>query len=128
MSWECYQDQDAVCEHLGSETVKNNCIKKHVKKVYFRNRMIYNAIHLESRLSHINKAKILFLDVIPKLLLGKTWILSSYKEFLEMHFKIYRSRLRFKKLMEIQSHQAPNQKAAKLTIHHLDEVKLNFTN
>ncbi|MEO7801294.1 MAG: glycosyltransferase [Ginsengibacter sp.] len=46
LDWKCYYDHFAVCRHKISVSIKSAASKKHVAKIYNRNKMILHAIHL----------------------------------------------------------------------------------
>lgn len=96
MGWKCYFHEQSICYHLGSATIKSNIQKEKVKTLYFRNRMLFHAIHLDSRELPRWRAQALLLDVLPKLLIGKTWIWKSFLSFNALESKILVSRERFK--------------------------------
>ncbi|GMQ31709.1 hypothetical protein Aconfl_43540 [Algoriphagus confluentis] len=92
MGWKCYFHDQSHCYHLGSATMKTQIQKDWVKTVYFRNRMLFHAIHLETEDLRWWKAQTLLLDVLPKLLIGKTWIWKSFKALNALESGISQSR------------------------------------
>lgn len=100
MGWKCYFHEQSTCYHLGSATMKTQIQKEWVKTVYFRNRMLFHAVHLESKELRLWKVQTLLLDVLPKLLLGKTWIWNSFQAFSLLETKISDSRERLKNQLQ----------------------------
>lgn len=100
MGWKCYFHERSTCFHLGSATMKSQIQKKWIKTVYFRNRMLFHAIHLDTKDLLLWKAQIILLDVLPKLLLGKIWIWNSFQAFSQLESKISDSRERLKILLK----------------------------
>lgn len=96
MGWKCYFHEQSTCYHLGSATMKSQIQRNWVKTVYFRNRMLFHAVHLETEDLKLWKVQTLFWDVLPKLLLGKTWIWKSFQAFGGLEEKIHESRERLK--------------------------------
>lgn len=94
MGWKCYFHEQSTCYHLGSATMKSQVQKEWVKTVYFRNRMLFHAIHLDSKELLLWKTQTILLDVLPKLLMGKTWIWNSFQAFSRLESKISDSRER----------------------------------
>src|SRR5690606_35839786 len=80
--WKCFYEHQSVCYHQVSTTTKNHCTKDWVKEIYYRNRFLVHAIHLEGISFWMWYLHVLFLEVLPKLLIGKFWILRSYRQFL----------------------------------------------
>lgn len=100
MGWKCYFHEQSTCFHLGSATMKSQVQRKWVKTVYFRNRMLFHAIHLEPKDLSLWKAQTILMDVLPKLLLGKTWIWKSFQAFSQLESKIGDSRERLKRQLQ----------------------------
>lgn len=96
MGWKCYFHEQSTCYHLGSATMKSQIQKERIKTIYFRNRMLFHAIHLDTKDLMLWKAQTILLDVMPKLLLGKTWIWKSFQAFRGLETKISESRERLK--------------------------------
>ncbi|RIW13391.1 glycosyltransferase family 2 protein [Algoriphagus lacus] len=103
MGWKCYFEKESVCYHLGSKTIKSNNPNPRIKATYFRNRMIFHAIHLEPNQLNSWKLQTLVLDVLPKLLLGKFWILTSYREMIKLWPQIKKSRQQLSEILQVQS-------------------------
>lgn len=99
MGWKCYFDPESVCYHLGSHSIKSKAKKSQVKAVYFRNRMVFHAIHLNYHQLDFWKWQTLMIDVLPKLLLGKFWILRSYSEMRRLWPQIMKSRNQLSSLL-----------------------------
>jgi GT2 family glycosyltransferase len=81
MGWKSYFIKEAICYHLGSSTIKSAAKKSKIKRVYFRNKLIFNRIHCKSSTTSFN-IKALATSVLPKCFVGKFWMWNSYKEFL----------------------------------------------
>ncbi|GMQ31554.1 glycosyltransferase family 2 protein [Algoriphagus confluentis] len=92
MGWKCYFEPSSLCFHLGSSSIKSSSSKSKIKEIYFRNRMVFHAIHLESHQLGLWKLQIFFFDVLPKLLLGKIWIVKSYQGLNRLWPEILQSR------------------------------------
>lgn len=115
MGWKCYFHEQSTCYHVGSATMKSQIKRKWVKTIYFRNRMLFHAVHLDAKDLFLWKTQTILLDVLPKLLLGKTWIWTSYKAFTQLESKIVDSRERLKNQLQ----QNPNSRS-------LREVETEF--
>ncbi|MFC4870950.1 glycosyltransferase family 2 protein [Negadavirga shengliensis] len=100
VGWKCYYDHASSCYHRGSYTTKTQCKKNWVKQIYFRNRFMVHAIHLESHYLPFWFVQVLFFEVIPKLLLGQHWYLKSYISFLRQIKAINNSKQRLTFLMK----------------------------
>ena len=99
MGWKCYFDNFSTCEHLGSFTIKNSEKAKNIKRVYYRNKFIINALHLKANHIFFLNLQILLLTVIPKLLIGNFWIFNSFMDYLKRSKKILVENNEFKNLM-----------------------------
>ena len=80
LKWKCYYEHDAVCRHQVSASTKNYQTAKWVKSIYFRNRFYVHAIHLNGLPLFAWYAQVTLIDLVPKLLIGQTWIWKSYRE------------------------------------------------
>lgn len=103
LGWKCYFEEGSVCLHIGSKSIKSKTTKRRIKATYFRNRMIFHAIHLEKDQISLWKWQTLLMDVVPKLLLGKFWILNSYQETIRLWPQILKSRQQLSDLLHIQN-------------------------
>jgi GT2 family glycosyltransferase len=99
LGWKCYYEHEAVSFHLGSATTRTFFGKREIKEIYFRNRMFFHAIHLDRKDLKIWKFKLLFLEVLPKLLLGQFWILNSFTALQRKQYRIDHSRRKIRQLM-----------------------------
>ncbi|WP_194776128.1 glycosyltransferase family 2 protein [Pararhodonellum marinum] len=98
MGWECYLEPKSICYHLGSSSIGNHFERSYIKEIYFRNRMILNAIHTTDLTRYQNS--LLVSDILPKLLIGKAWIWKSYKGFRKQNQAILKSRGNLKKILK----------------------------
>ncbi|WP_157963230.1 glycosyltransferase family 2 protein [Algoriphagus litoralis] len=103
MGWKCYFHEQSYCYHLGSATMKTQVQKEWVKTIYFRNRMLFHAIHLDVEELRWWRAQAIFMDVLPKLLIGKTWIWNSFKALKALEGGISQSRNKL--LLQLQKKQ-----------------------
>ncbi len=81
LKWKCYYEHQSICRHKVSASTKNYKTEKWVKHIYFRNRFFLHAIHLNGLTLFAWYLQITFIDLLPKLLVGQTWIWQSYREF-----------------------------------------------
>lgn len=88
MGWKSYFIKEAVCYHLGSSTIKSAAKKRKIKRIYFRNKLIFNKLHCKSSTSSFN-TKVLATTVLPKYCAGQFWMLNSYNEYLILMHKSY---------------------------------------
>lgn len=100
VGWKSYYEHKSICHHLGSHTIKNNCLKRQIKSIYFRNRMILHAIHMEKKNLSLWKIQLLLFEVFPKFLIGDFWIYRSFMDYRGKKEKIEKSRKSLKFLME----------------------------
>jgi GT2 family glycosyltransferase len=80
LKWKCYYEHSAICRHQLSASTKNYNTAKWVKSIYFRNRFYLHAIHLNGFPLFLWYLQITFIDLLPKLLIGQTWIWESYSQ------------------------------------------------
>jgi GT2 family glycosyltransferase len=80
LKWKCYYEHEAVCRHQVSASTKNYETPKWIKSVYFRNRFYVHAIHLNGIALMAWYCQVTLIDLLPKLLIGQTWIWKSYRE------------------------------------------------
>ena len=100
LGWKCYYDHHSVCFHQVSTTTKKHCSKNWVKEIYYRNRFLVHAIHLEGMSFWLWYLHVLVVEVTPKLLIGRFWILRSFRQFLSHSHEIARSKRQLDQLMK----------------------------
>jgi len=100
LGWKCYFDNFSSCTHLHCSTIKNNAKKRKIKTIYYRNKFILHALHLTFLQTILFDLQILFLLVLPKIFLGKFWIVTSFINYLKQKNDIYYSKKQFKNLMQ----------------------------
>ena len=101
LGWKCYYEHQSICFHQVSGSTKTQIKSAFIKTVYYRNRFIFHAIHLQGWRRALWPVYVFTLEVLPKLLAGKTWMLSSYKQYLQHHSQIKRSQNNIKQLLEV---------------------------
>lgn len=79
--WKSYFIKEAICYHLGSKTIKSAAKKQKIKRIYFRNKLIFNRLHCRSSDTFYN-IRVLTTSVVPKYCAGQFWIWSSYRDSL----------------------------------------------
>lgn len=99
LNWKCYYEHKAICRHRLSATTKNYKTPQWVKRVYFRNRFYFHAIHFNGLASIAYYCQITLIDLLPKLLVGQSWIWKSYMELFKNKRAIQSRKDSFKKLM-----------------------------
>ncbi len=99
LTWKCYYEHNAVCRHQVSASTKNYETAKRVKSIYFRNRFYFHALHLDGWALVAWYIQITFIDLLPKLLIGQTWIWSSYKQLLTNRKVIKQYKLKINNLL-----------------------------
>ncbi|EON79213.1 hypothetical protein ADIS_0322 [Lunatimonas lonarensis] len=105
LGWKCYYEHQSTCYHRGSFTTKTQCLKKQVKQIYFRNRFMVHAIHLETHMLPFWFVQVVFLELLPKLLMGQFWYLKSYMSFIGQLDAIHSSKEKFSHLMKARNRQ-----------------------
>ena len=107
LGWKCYYSFQSTCDHLGSSTVKSNHRKKLVKIIYYRNRFILHGIHLTKNQFCWFKLQTFCLAILPKILIGKFWILESFKSLKNYDQAIHSSKSRLEEQAKITGHLFP---------------------
>lgn len=79
--WKSYFLKEAICYHLGASTIKSAAKKRKIKRIYFRNKLIFNRLHCKSSTSSFN-TQAFATSVLPKCCAGQFWMWNSYKESL----------------------------------------------
>lgn len=100
LGWKCYYEHRAICRHRLSATTKNYKTPQWVKRVYFRNRFYFHAIHFDGLAAFLYYCQITLIDLLPKLLAGQFWIWNSYRDLFSNRGLIARRKAEFKKLMD----------------------------
>jgi GT2 family glycosyltransferase len=91
--WKCYYDHNAICKHQNSTTIKNKSDKNFVKKIYNRNKMILQALHIPNNKLWLWNLQ-LFAEAIVQSLLGKFYFIAAVKMFLGLKKEIAFSKLK----------------------------------
>src|SRR5690606_13028389 len=71
---------------------------KQIKTVYYRNKFILHALHLNRTQNILFDLQAIFQIIIPKLIIGNSWILKSYTMYLNHKKDIVSSREQFESL------------------------------
>jgi GT2 family glycosyltransferase len=90
--WKCYYEHNSTCYHQVSGSIRTQIKSSFIKKIYFRNRFLFNHIHLTGFRSLIWPLYVLFIETLPKLLTGKLWVLNSYIEYINLQAAIRASK------------------------------------
>lgn len=99
LGWKCYYQPKSFCLHDHSSTTKNIRTKNWVKAIFFRNRLIVHAIHLQSFERTLWYLQILLTDFIFRWISFRLYFYKSLGMFLNMRNQVKHSRENFKKLM-----------------------------
>jgi GT2 family glycosyltransferase len=98
LGWKCYYEHSSVCFHQVSGSIKKHIRSKFVSTVYYRNRLLFQQIHLSDFRARVLPLYVLVVEVIPKTLIGKFWIWDSYREYLGMSEQIRASQEKLNRL------------------------------
>lgn len=101
VGWKCYYHPGTYCLHEQSSTTKNYRTKNWVKSIYFRNKMMVHAIHLEG-FSLIAWYTRLMAETLVMWLFGKFYFYKSLMMFVSNFDQINQSRRRLKLKMKEQ--------------------------
>ncbi|MCQ6959706.1 glycosyltransferase family 2 protein [Mucilaginibacter aquariorum] len=95
LNWKCYYEHQAVCRHQMSASTKNYKTARWVKTIYYRNRFYMHAIHLNGLALLGWFLQITFIDMLPKLLIGKWWLWGSYVNLIKNRdeIKVYKKKV-----------------------------------
>lgn len=127
LGWKCYYEHQSVCFHHVSGSTKTQIKSNFIKKVYYRNRYILQGIHLQGLCRIFWPIQQILLDIFPKVLTGKFWVLQSYQDYLAHKALIrgsqlrlntlkqkYKSRLNISDIMDIIHQSIANKKIRRL--------------
>ncbi|MHA4893630.1 glycosyltransferase family 2 protein [Pedobacter sp. PWIIR3] len=92
LGWKCYYEHNALCYHQVSGSTKTQIKSDFIKKIYFRNRFIFNSIHLSGVRAIVWPIYLVLFELIPKIILGNFWVLKSYYNYLSLFPLIKQSR------------------------------------
>lgn len=99
LNWKCYYEHQSVCRHQVSASTKNYETAKKIKSIYFRNRFYFHALHLNGWRLWAWLFQVTVIDLLPKLLIGHTWIWKSYKELFANRRTIKLYKIKIKELL-----------------------------
>jgi GT2 family glycosyltransferase len=96
LNWKCYYEHSAICKRQVSTNSKNDESGKLVENVYCRNLFYLHALHLNGSDLIGWYFQIIIIDLLPKLLIGQTWIWKSYKDLFRDRrvIKMYKERIK----------------------------------
>lgn len=97
--WKCYYEHQSVCYHQVSGSTRTQIKSAFIKTVYYRNRFIFHAIHLQGWRHTLWPAYVLLVEVLPKIIAGNIWMFSSYRQYLKSYTAIKRSKNNIKQLL-----------------------------
>lgn len=100
LKWKSYYEHTSVCQHKVSASTKNHTSAQKIKSIYFRNRFYFHAIYLNGLQLYGWYLQITLIDLIPRLLVGQTWILKSYLDLFRNNNAIQQHRTKLKNLMD----------------------------
>lgn len=83
LGWKSYFLKEAECLHLGAHTIKTCGQKLKIKKIYFRNKFIFNYLHSRTPRQLFN-IKSFAIDVLPRLMVGQFWIWNSFANYIKI--------------------------------------------
>lgn len=98
LGWKCYYEHQSVCFHHVSGSTKTQIKSNFIKKIYYRNRFLLQAIQLNGLRLNLLPLHLLFAEIIPKILTGKFWIWNAFQEYKGMKNAITASRSKLIKL------------------------------
>jgi GT2 family glycosyltransferase len=101
LGWKCYFQPQSYCLHDHSSTTKNYKTRNWVKAIFFRNRFVVHAIHLNTIELVGWLLQIFFTDFIVLWVGFKFYFYRSLCMFLNMHRAIGRSRKKLEVLMAV---------------------------
>lgn len=100
VGWKCYYQPQCYCLHEHSSTTKNIRTRSWVKAIFFRNRLILHAIHLNGLARALLLVQVLFTDVLFRWLSFNFYFYNSLSMFFKMNSQVRTSRRNFKNLMK----------------------------
>jgi GT2 family glycosyltransferase len=100
LKWKCYYEHKAICRHEVSASTKNYETGRWVKSIYFRNRFYLHALHLNGLALAAWYFQITVIDLLPKLIIGQTWLWKSYRELFINRAAIKQYKNKIKVLMD----------------------------
>ncbi|MDB5012464.1 MAG: hypothetical protein JWQ25_666 [Daejeonella sp.] len=101
LGWKCYYQSQCFCVHDHSSTTKNYRTRNWVKAIFFRNRLIVHAIHLNLSERILWLLQVLLTDFLVLWIGLKFYFYKSFWMFLNSQTDIKKSRQQIKLLMEM---------------------------
>ncbi|WP_443936974.1 glycosyltransferase family 2 protein [Pedobacter sp. MW01-1-1] len=81
VGWKCYYEHQATCYHHISGSTKTQIKATFIKKIYYRNRYIFQHIHLHGIRRVLWPLQRFFTELLPKLIVGKFWVMESFEAY-----------------------------------------------
>jgi GT2 family glycosyltransferase len=82
LRWKCYYEHKSICRHIDAAPANDYKTPRQAKSENFRNWFYLQAIHLNGMASIGWFFQVTFGNVLPRLIIGQTWIWKSYSELL----------------------------------------------
>ncbi|RZL34307.1 MAG: glycosyltransferase [Pedobacter sp.] len=98
LGWKCYYEHQSVCFHHISGSTKTQIKSNFIKKIYYRNRFLLQKIQLTGIRASLLPLHLIFAEVVPKMLTGKFWIWTAYKDYLALFSLVMESKKRLSAL------------------------------
>jgi len=98
LGWKCYYEHRSVCFHHISGSTKTQIKSNFIKKIYYRNRFLLQKIQLTGIRASLLPLHLIFAEVVPKMLTGKFWIWTAYKDYLALFSSVMESKKRLSAL------------------------------
>ena len=98
IGWKCYYEHHSICYHQVSGSIRKNLQSNFIKQIYFRNRFIFNGIHLTKVKALIWPMHLFLLEILPRVLTGKLWIFQSFRDYRWNFNNIRDSKIKLNKL------------------------------
>ncbi|NEU08981.1 glycosyltransferase family 2 protein [Flavihumibacter sp. R14] len=99
VGWKCYYQPKAFCMHDHSATTKTIRTRSWVKSIFYRNRLLFHAIHLDTLQRTMWLTQIVLTDLLFRWISFRFYFYKSTGMFLSMQKEISQSRNRLKLLM-----------------------------
>jgi GT2 family glycosyltransferase len=100
LGWKCYYHHNTYCIHDHSSTTKNYKTANWVKSIFFRNRLMMQAIHLDYPYLLLWYVQIIVFDFLFLWIVGKSHFYKGFFMFLRNRKSVANSRRIFKGLMD----------------------------
>lgn len=99
VGWKCFYEHESICYHEVSTTTRKEHSKKTLQTAVYKNKFVLHSIHLDGVELTLWYFQLILVEVLLRLLVGKFWILNSFRQYYNCKGEIRISKMKLRELM-----------------------------